>query len=424
MKKIIERIKANPMLIVFAFILAFFTPNALFSNGESNNRAVVTAIGIDKEDGQYELSLLTFVPTPNQTYLETNSVISGKGDTIAEAMHKIQMQLGKKVGLSHAKTTVVNVNLLEDNVAKEIDYLNRVSTLSENTVLVCTTDKAKDFLEASKNLEKEIGLELDRLIFYNSTNIYVEDTTLEAFYQGYLSPTHSSIIGYFELEQESPPQGESEGEASDSASGSGFGVTGGSGGNGGDGSPEKQSGGNKKINNKGQVSLLKNGKKVAILGNEELIGINAINGKAIGATITINNVDDGEYKNAELTFRVQDKKVLKSAKFENGHPIFSCNVVLGVELVEGREKEGIIKNDTELETLQPDVARKIEQVVKDRFTKSLKILRETKTDVIGIYDFFERQNRAEFEKFIENLDNPDDFLNYITFELIVKAQTQ
>lgn len=93
-------------------------------------------------------------------------------------------------------------------------------------------------------------------------------------------------------------------------------------------------------------------------------------------------------------------------------------------MVEGREKEGIIKNDTELETLQPDVARKIEQVVKDRFTKSLKILRETKTDVIGIYDFFERQNRAEFEKFIENLDNPDDFLNYITFELIVKAQTQ
>ena len=422
MKNIFKRLKANPMLIVLLIILAFFTPNALFSNVESNNRAVVTAIGIDKEDDEYELSLLTFIPTPNQTYLETNSVISGNGKTIAEAMHKIQMKLGKKVGLSHAKTTVVNANLLENDVAKEIDYLNRVSTLSENTVLICTTDKAKDFLEASKNLEKEIGFDLDRLIYYNSSNIYVEDTTLEAFYQGYSSPTNSSIIGYFTLEAENPAADDSQGDESDSASGSGFGVTGGS--EGGQDAPQKESGGKKKINNKGEVALLKNGKKLAILGNEELLGINAINGKAIGATITIENVNDDIYKEAELTFRVQDKRVLKSTKFENGHPIFCCNVVLGVELVESREKEGIVKVDAELDSLPTDVERKIEQVVKGRFSKSLKILRESKTDVIGIYDFFERHNRAQFHKFLENLDDPDDFLNYITFELIVKAQTQ
>lgn len=424
MKKIFKRFKSNPMLLVLVLILIFFTPNALFSNGESNNRAVVTAIGIDKEDDEYELSLLTFIPTPNQTYLETNSVISGKGETLAEAMHKIQMMLGKKVGLSHAKTTVVNINLLEGDVAKEIDYLNRVSALSENTVLVCTTDKAKDFLEASKNLEKEIGIELDRLIYYNSENIYVEDTTLEAFYQGYLSPTSSSIIGYFKLEEETPPSGQQEGQSSDSSSGSGFGVTGGGSSGGGSDGQEEQSSGKKKINNKGEVALLKKGKKVAILDNEKLIGINAINGKAIGATITVNNVDDKQYKDAELTFRVQDKKVLKSAKFENGHPIFNCNVSLGVELVEGREKQGIVKNDAELKTLPSDVSKKVEQVVKDRFTTSLKILRESKTDVLGIYDFLERHNRQEFEKFIKNLDDPDDFLNYITFELIVKVQTQ
>lgn len=422
MKKIFKRFKSNPMFLVFVLILVFFTPSAIFSTGEAEKRAIVTAIGVDKLENEYELSLLTFIPTPNQTYLQTDSVISGKGATLAEAVHNTEMILGKKVGLSHAKTTVVNEKLLEGDIAKEIDYLGRVASLSENTVLVCTKDSAKEFLECAKNLEKDIGLELDRLIYYNSENIYVEDTTLEAFYQGYLSPTGSSIIGYFELEksEQSPDQ---QGAGQDSSSGSGFGVTGGSGGGGGQDTPQQQ-GGAKKLNNKGQVALLKEGKKVALLGNEELIGINVINDKAIGATITIDNVDDDIYKDAKLTFTVQNKRVHKATRFENGHPIFSVNVVMGVELVESKERVGKIKNDSELELLPTDVEHKIEQVVRERFTKTLKILRENKTDVIGVRELFERQNRAQFQKFLKNLDDEEDYLNNINFELIVKARSE
>ena len=41
-------LKKTPMLIIFILILIFFTPVAVFSPGENKNRAIVTAVGIEK----------------------------------------------------------------------------------------------------------------------------------------------------------------------------------------------------------------------------------------------------------------------------------------------------------------------------------------------------------------------------------------
>ena len=66
--RLLKAIKHTPMILVLLFILIFLTPMAIFSPGENKNRAVVTAVGIDKMDEQYEVSFLTFIPTANQTY--------------------------------------------------------------------------------------------------------------------------------------------------------------------------------------------------------------------------------------------------------------------------------------------------------------------------------------------------------------------
>ena len=84
--RLLKAIKHTPMILVLIFILIFLTPMAIFSPGENKNRAVVTAVGIDKIGQEYEISFLTFIPTANQTYKETNSVISGKGNSVAEAV--------------------------------------------------------------------------------------------------------------------------------------------------------------------------------------------------------------------------------------------------------------------------------------------------------------------------------------------------
>lgn len=431
MKKLFNKIKSNPMLVIFLIIMVAFMPTALFSPGESNQKAIVTAVGLDKHGDEYEISLLTFIPTPNQTYVETSSVISGKGPTVANAISNAELTLGKEVGLSHAKTTVVSEAVLEEDVAKDIDYLSRISSLSENTVFICTNDSAKEFLLAAQSLEKDIGLKLEELISYNVRNIYVADTTLEAFYKGYFSMNKASLLGYLALEEADEESRTEDGSGSSSGDSSGGSANPGAGSiaspsesGGGEGS--SNGGGNqkaKRISNQGDIVLLKNGVLVAKLSEEQLNGINILNPEAVSQIITVDNINTEKYKDASLTFIVRNKRIMTATKFENGIPIYVANVVMGMELIEAKEANGVVINNYELSEIPEPVEFQIEQKIKREFADTLKLLRSKRTDVIGVREKFEKENRKNFKKFLDGLDDPDDFLRFINFELIIRVQS-
>ena len=181
MKKLIDYIKRFPMIVILIIILLFFTPLAVFSPGENRNRGVVTAIGLDFVDNEYEVSLLTFIPTANQTYKQKNSVISGKGKSVVDAISKASIAMGRDVGLAHAKTTVVSESMLAEDIAESLSLLAHIASLPENTVFVCTNTSAKEMLQNSQNLVDELGLQLEQVISYNANELYVTDTSLEAF---------------------------------------------------------------------------------------------------------------------------------------------------------------------------------------------------------------------------------------------------
>lgn len=400
-----------PMVIVFIFILIFFTPLAIYSPGENRNRGVVTAIGIDKADEQYEISLLTFIPTANQTYKEQNAVISGKGQSVAEAIYNAQIAMGRTIGLAHAKTTVVNEELLNEDISVVVNYLSRVASLPENTVFVCTNKTAKEMLESSQELTSHLGLKLEQVIGYNAKHLYVTDTSLEAFYKGYYSKTKASLIGYLTLE-EATEQGKEKSSVSgmnEPSQGGGQSESQG-GGQGGSGGEKKH------ILNQGQAVLLKDGKKVALLSIEELNGINLLNTKSKDQIISIDNVEHNGNK-LSMQYKIKNKKTLITTEFENGYPIYVAQLILGVELVEVSGMDDSLKINTEFSEVTDEVARKIEEEIKKQYTASIKILRENNADVIGVTKKFFIEHRKEFTKFVEQLDGIDDFLNYVTFKL-------
>lgn len=452
MKKFFKGCLKNPMVIVFILILIFFMPIAIYSPGENRNRGVVTAVGIDKVDELYEVSLLTFIPTANQTYKDTNSVISGKGKSVADAIYKAQIAMGRKVGLAHAKTTIVNEELLKEDVATHIDYLSRVASLPENTVFICSNKTAKEVLETSKTLESNVGLKLEQLIGFNANNLYVTDTSLEAFYKGYYSDVKSSIIGYLTIMDENEVNGQATQDENNSTAssknsdGSSDSQGSGSGNNEGEnivsqksveqnstgqssGQSEGQAGGggqskstsSKQILNQGEAVLLKNGKLVEKLSIEQLNGINLLNPKALNQIVTINDVKF-EDKTLSFNFRIKNKKVLTSTKFENGIPIYLAQLILGLELVEIVGEHEEIKINTEFSEITPEIAKKLDYQIKKEFTDALKVLRENKTDVIGINDKFFRENRNSYLKYIDKIKEIDNFINFVNFKLSLIIQ--
>ncbi len=448
MKKIINGIKRYPFIIVLVIILLFFTPFALFSPGESRRRAIVIAIGLDKLEEEYEISFLTFIPKPNQEFEQSNSVVSGKGSSVSEAILDAQLTLGKDIGLSHAKTTVVNEKMLEEDVSSSLDYLSRVISLPENTVFVCTNTSAKQLLMATDSLEKNLGLKLDQLISYNANDVYITDTSLEAFYKGYYSPHKSSIIGFIEhVKEESSGGGQSQGSSGSQEAQSG-GQSGGeqagssNAGSSGGGSAvasssgqetseaggeqsEKQRGslqGQSEILNKADAILLREGKKVAKLDVDNLNSINLLSEKHSLDSITVENVKCECGKTVDMTFLLKNKQVAIQTDFQNGVPLFIANVSIGVQLTEIDTKGQEIKQNAQSTKISDEIASKLEMKIRSEFAQMLKILRDCKADVMNVYANFFKNDRKKFENFLSSLDDREDYLNHITFMLNMKIR--
>lgn len=448
MKKILCQIHKNPMLYVFMIIILFFMPIAIFSPGESRNRGVVTALGIDKIKNEYEVSLLAFIPTANQSFDEEKSVISGKGETIADALYQAQIAMGRKIGLFHAKLTVVNEDLLNEDVTAVFDYLSRVSSLPENTVFISTNKTAKELLQASQTLKTNVGLKLEQVVGFNSEYLYVSDTSLEAFYKGYYSPEKSSIIGYLCLDDTSKPEndqkssvkkaelageieidskeegslknGSSENDtnstSSDSQS-SGDGDTKEGGSQSGEENPKE------KVNivNCGHSLILKNGKKVEKISVDTLNYINLLNPRSKSQIIKIKDFDYGSGK-ADVGFKVKSKRVLTSTKFENNVPVYQAQLILGVELVEINGNHENLKIKTEFSDINKDVSKEIDKEIKSGFSKAINLLKKNNTDVIGVNQTFMAGNRKEYKKFISQNGGAENFIENVVFKLAIVVQ--
>lgn len=414
----IKKMYKNPMLFVLIVILIFYTPLAIYSPGESRNRGVVTAVGIDKIDDEYEVSLLTFIPTVNQSFEEQKSVISGKGNSVAQAVYRAQVAMGRKIGLFHAKTTIVNEELLNEDVALHLDYLSRVASLPENTVFVATNKTAKEVLMLSQISKNNTGLKLEQIVGFNAENLYVTDTSLEAFYEGYYSEVRSSIIGYLCVEDESSTQSKASVQKASVFEDMGSGMSCQNAQQMGENSSQKPK---ENLVNCGKSILIKNGKKAEVIDVDMLNAINLLNPKSKNQIIRIKDVEK-EGKKVNLNFKVLDKKIVKSSKFENGYPVFVAKVNLGVNLVEVEGVEENLKLNTDFSGIDKEVAEKLDIEIKRQYADAITLLKKHNADVIEINRQFFTSNRKEYLNFIYFNGGAENFLNFVTFKLIVSVE--
>ena len=157
------------------------------------------------------------------------------------------------------------------------------------------------------------------------------------------------------------------------------------------------------------------------LSTYQLSGINLLNPKDLNQLIKINDVDlNGSIM--DLTYRLKDKKVLTTTKFENGYPVFYAKLILSVELVETEGADENTKSNTEYSEITPEIANKIEEQINKKYVTAVNLLRKNGTDVIGVTSKFFRNNRKDYKKFIENHDTPDNFIKYVTFKLTTVVQ--
>ena len=440
MKKIVTSIKRTPMLLALVLIALWFFPSAIVAPSESAVNAIVTAVGLDKNEQDYEVTLMTFLSHPNQSYSEQYEVISCSAPSISEAFTNASLQIGKNISLFHTHTAIVSERLLEEDIASALDYLGRVASLPQSCVLISTNVTSKQFLEFVQELDKESDINLEELLFYTSNYVLWKYTTINSFYEGYYSPVKASILGHLTITQGdvngipikntenvvglgSSSGGSSGGSESGQSSGSqqseSSNQTNGAQQSGGE-SQSSSSSNQLQIVNDGSCLLIKNGKMQAHMTKEQLRGLNWLNSSTSGAVITLENFSDQTFDEARLIYKVQREQVLDKVEFENGVPVYTANIKLFVSLMEANGSKEELTESREVAYISDEVRELIEKQVKTEINSSLEFLSTQNCDTLDMYEKFYENCRSQTKNYLQTHSlQPEEFLKNVVFKVIV-----
>ena len=411
------------MWTITAIISLILVPKSLNIQSELSMRIVVTAIGVDYTDGQFEVTAQVVRPSKDSTSQGSSEgldFVSAKADTIADGMYQISFVIGKTAGLGHVNAILFGQSLVDANmVVPSIDYFIRDARIPTSCLLLVCDGETKDELKKTQSLELSTAVGLQKLFLYKEQSMNGSMVQLEKFANDYYKIGSTGIISglKFESEEEGANQsragtsnGSSGGSSSDSGSGQGgsSGTEGGSSG----GSSSSSSGGSssqpkQRIAYSNDVYLFVNGNKVLTLKKGDGVeGLNFLNPKSKSGIISLENVSgDGYYNNANVSVFLRDKKVKLDCRFVDGKP--KCVIKISTSRNEVIEIDN--EHEEKIETLYVQknlltkvVEDKIKEKIKAEVQKTFDMAKECGADIMHLGEYLYSANPKEWKAFYQN----------------------
>lgn len=441
--------KHNLPLIIIIILSIVFLPTVFSKDAESESDAIVTAIGVDKQQDEFQLSLQIVVPTPSSQYKQKLSLVTETGKDISSTMSKISLRLGKNIGLAHCRVFVFSDEVAQEGLTQIFDYIFRSKSNTQNIVIINTPDSSKEFLSNAADLENNLYFSIRNKGSFNENYLYGNQTTLGTYYNDYLGPVKVSIISIVELLDESEASGDTSGSGSsssssgDTASGSGSSsssTSGGSNSSGADSANESASGSQssgssgqqssssqsqqkKVIVNRGKILVTKEGKKALVLSSEQGLVINWFRKESNSGVIVIENVfEEGLFDNANIGIEVDRKTSNISTYFKDDKPIYKLNIEMFVRTIEINQNGYTSKNyKSNNINITPHLKELIKQKIEEQTKEGFKLCQDNNLDMIQVYENFYKYNNKKFKKYLNSIENKEEYLKGIEFEVDVKV---
>lgn len=406
--------------IIFVFIIAIFLmfPTALSKESIAYTHLICVAIGIDKQEEEYEISLQVVVPKQSNAFNQTLKVVSAKSDTVKEAVDKIKYHVGKEIGFAQCGFIVFNEEASKENILLPIDYLIRTHNLNYNCILVTTDKSANKILELNGNFGQSYSFDLNRILEYNERNLFATNSNIEHAYRSYLSPNKAfatSLVSATDVKSEGVEGEKSssgQGSGSDSESGGSSVSSSGSG---------SSSGGNDKekfLSNQGKLALYNAGKMVEIVDNKEINGIEYLNPYANDLAIKVEDFTSGIFNNATIEIEVIGKKCSYHHKIVGDKLKYKCNVLLYLKLNNINQEDGYEELlDPNKDYFTEELVEQIKKQEAERVQTSINKLKELNLDFVNVYDSFNRWLYDDFQKYLKQQNHSEDYFQNTDFEV-------
>ena len=319
---------------------------------ELNDYSIVSGVAIDKNDDEYQLSVL-ISNSPKNSSDSTNSsesqvvVYSGKGDSIFSALKRIGLISPKELYFGSFSVLVISEEVAKEGVNNVIDFFVRYPSTRKNFYVVLSKDtKAKDTLKIMTPLSSFPSQKItDNVKSATELQGIISSINFNDLLSTILSEGVETTINCIEVEGD-----KKEGSNEDNTKSS---------------EP-------KAYTKLGNLGIFKGDKLVDWASRDESLGINLINGKISEMFLDI------DYKEGYVVVDSTSFSSDVSVKLKNNKPVVNINLSGDARIIE--VKGDVDFDDSKvIEILQKKTNKKIKKRVKQAIDLAI----ENKTDIFG-----------------------------------------
>ena len=177
--------KTKVFLIAVAALFTFFLSND-FGLIDIEKTAIITALAVDIEDGEYSVNAQIALPsTSDNNNHNLKAQISGKGYTIGAAIKNLGDLSGWYPKMDFCNLIILGKEVAESGAIDVLDYFSKTLRIQDSAALVQSEKSAKDILEVSTPLDEISAFALQKVVLKNvGFNRDVADSNVKNFVEG------------------------------------------------------------------------------------------------------------------------------------------------------------------------------------------------------------------------------------------------
>ena len=393
------------VLIVCIFMLVLF-PSSIGRPNQAETKGVVIAMGIDKVDNQFEVSLQMIQPAQGLSYTDNLIITTHKGPTISQAIDLIGLNVGKEVGFAHCKVLVLGDSACQDNVIDLVDFFLRTGLLGSSMSVINTDKNAKDLLEASsQGINKQVN-SVQFIMDFNKQYVHATEVHLNTLLTDYLSPTQVSLMSTLSIKEEE--KGETNVGAGGSEAGDGAGGQ----------MSESQP---KELLNEGKTSVFKAGKKIGVLSEDEIRGRNWILNKTTKGNTQVEHINSEHFSDASVVAALVSKNLSYVCNIVQNKPIITYDLNINMRIVETEQDSNRVLFDSNETYFDNELKAKLEDTIKAQVQAAATFAKDNNADIADFYNKFNITNTKGWKKYLDSLGSQDDYLKEIVVVANVKV---
>lgn len=397
--------KSHLGLILTVLMTILFFSND-FGLIDIQKTAIVVAMGIDKTQNCYHVSAQIAIPQATDSGSGGNdSVVTGKGKTVAEAVDDIGTKTGWYPKLVFCNIILLGKDATSQNVMKELDFFLRTDKVQNTCLIAATEERAEDVLTAVSPLDQISSFALQKILLKDAAKTgEIAVSNLKDFSLGYFSRAKTGFMPYV---KKIPMQGEGK------EKGGGSGGDGGSGG-GQNSAPQKtplfasqgEAGGGEKaketfVFDATETLLFLDGKAVCLLSADQTRAFNFVRKKVTDAVIELENAEYNG-RSVRLLLALEKNKYSTKLTFDGNVPVFEMKASFRAKLVDV-DGESSLEEISTPEVVPDAVLWEAERKVEEMLVSVFTFATENGCDLFRLNDKLFRHHPKKYDAFSKSI---------------------